>query len=107
MTRLLARATSRSADPELFAGLVQACRYAEYATRRSPRHAAPRRLDPSIRTSVAHAYLMNGDYRHAIEKDCEESNRSSRRLRWSSSVNGTKAGDAAISLKEAGLPHAG
>jgi hypothetical protein len=69
MTRLLARATSRSADPELFAGLVQACRYAGLCDASIAAHARARRLDPSIRTSVAHAYLMNGDYRHDIEKD--------------------------------------
>ena len=49
MTRLLARATIRSTDPELFAGLVQACRYRDYATRRSPRTLA---LDGSIPASA-------------------------------------------------------
>jgi serine/threonine protein kinase/tetratricopeptide (TPR) repeat protein len=71
MLRLLERANRRSADPELFAGLVQACRYAGLCDASIAAHAHARRLDPGIRTSVAHAYLMLGDYRHAIETDCE------------------------------------
>jgi serine/threonine protein kinase len=71
MLRLLQRATGRSADPELFAGLVQACRYAGLCDASIAAHARARRLDPGIRTSVAHAYLMSGDYRHAVDTDCE------------------------------------
>jgi serine/threonine protein kinase len=71
MLRLLERANRRSADQELFAGLVQACRYAGLCDASIAAHARARRLDPGIRTSVAHAYLMLGDYRRAVETDCE------------------------------------
>jgi serine/threonine protein kinase/tetratricopeptide (TPR) repeat protein len=72
MIRLLERARQRSSDPELFAGLVQACRYAGLQRPAIAAHDHARRLEPQIRTAVAHAYLMIGDYEKAVAFDQDE-----------------------------------
>jgi serine/threonine protein kinase/tetratricopeptide (TPR) repeat protein len=72
MLRLLERVRQRSSDPELFAGLVQACRYAGLQRPAIAAHDHARRLDPQIRTAVAHAYLMTGDYDKAVAFDQDE-----------------------------------
>lgn len=72
MLRLLERARTRSADPELFAGLVQACRYAGLDRPAIAAYEHARRLDPQVRTAVAHAYFAAGEYEKAAETDLEE-----------------------------------
>jgi serine/threonine protein kinase/tetratricopeptide (TPR) repeat protein len=72
MLRLLDRARLQAADPELFAGLVQACRYAGLQRAAIAAHEQARRLEPRIRTAVNHAYLAAGDYERAIEFDQED-----------------------------------
>jgi non-specific serine/threonine protein kinase len=72
MLRLLHRARNRMHDPELFAGLVQACRYCGLLDESIAAYEHARRLDPGIRTSVAHAYLMRGDYERAIETTLDD-----------------------------------
>ena len=72
MLRLLERARERSSDPELFAGLVQACRYAGLQRPAIAAHEHARRLEPQIRTAVSHAYLMAGEYERAIETDQDD-----------------------------------
>jgi TolB-like protein len=72
MLRLLERARYRMHDPELFAGLVQACRYCGLLDESILAYECARRIDPSIRTSVAHAYLMRGDYPRAIDTDLDD-----------------------------------
>lgn len=72
MLRLLDRARVQSADPELFAGLVQACRYAGLDRPAIAAHDQARRLDSQIRTAVGHAYFMAGEYERAIETDQED-----------------------------------
>jgi len=72
MLRLLDRVRQRTSDPELFAGLVQACRYAGLQRPAIAAHDHARRLDPQIRTAVAHAYLMTGEYEKAIACDQDE-----------------------------------
>jgi hypothetical protein len=52
---------ARDARPELFAGLVQACRYCGLLDESIAAYDRARRVDPGIRTSVAHAFLMQGD----------------------------------------------
>jgi TolB-like protein len=69
MRRLLQRARMRSSDPEIFAGLVQACRYAGLQHPAITAHEHARRLDPHIKTAVAHAYMMTGAYDKAIAAD--------------------------------------
>jgi serine/threonine protein kinase/tetratricopeptide (TPR) repeat protein len=72
MLRLLERVRQRSSDPELFAGLVQVCRYAGLQRPAIAAHEHARRLEPQIRTAVCHAYLMTGEYEKAIAFDQDE-----------------------------------
>jgi hypothetical protein len=72
MQRLLERVRSRSADPELFAGLVQACRYAGLERPSIAAYEHARRLDPHVRTAVSHAYFAAGEYEKVIETDLED-----------------------------------
>jgi serine/threonine protein kinase/tetratricopeptide (TPR) repeat protein len=58
MVRLLGQARRRSTDPELFAGLVYACRYCGLLSASRRADARARRLDPSITTSVIHTLWM-------------------------------------------------
>jgi tetratricopeptide (TPR) repeat protein len=67
MTRLLQRAQIRTADPELFAGLVHACRYCGLLDASRAADEQARRLDKLIRTSVGHTHFMLGDYQRAHE----------------------------------------
>jgi serine/threonine protein kinase/tetratricopeptide (TPR) repeat protein len=67
MVRLLGRARPRRNDPDLFAGLVQACRYCGELEASVAAHRRARHLDPHVVTSVAHTYFLLGDYRKTIE----------------------------------------
>lgn len=71
MLRLIARARAGAGDPEIFAGLVHACRYCGLLDAAVSAYLHARRLDPDVRTSVAHAYWMLGEYEKAIESDQE------------------------------------
>ena len=59
--RLLGEATRHGNDPELFAGLVHACRYCGLYEESIAAHAEARRLDPNVPTSVEQTLLMTGD----------------------------------------------
>jgi eukaryotic-like serine/threonine-protein kinase len=72
MRRLLERARTHSADPDLFAGLVQSCRYAGLDRPAIVAYEHARRLDPQIRTAVSHAYFAAGEYEKVIETDLED-----------------------------------
>ena len=65
MRRLLQRAAT-VVDPEYFAGLVHACRYAGLLEASVAAHDEARRLDPTIPTSVVNTYQMLGDYEHVL-----------------------------------------
>ena len=67
MVRLLAHAESHPNDPELFAGLVQACRFCGLLDESVAAHQRARRLDSKAVTSVAHTYFLKGDYERALE----------------------------------------
>ena len=66
--RLLDRARERRADPQLFAGLVQACRYVGLLEASRAAHERARRLDPTIKTSVAYTSAIVGDYARAADE---------------------------------------
>ncbi|HKW99602.1 MAG TPA: protein kinase [Bryobacteraceae bacterium] len=66
MTRLIQRARTLSNDPELFAGLVHACRYCGLLEPSIAAHQRARRLDPNIPTSVSFTYFAMGDYPAAL-----------------------------------------
>jgi serine/threonine-protein kinase len=61
MIRLLGEAARHGNDPELFAGLVHACRYCGLNEQSIAAHAEARRLDPHIQTGVEQTFLMAGD----------------------------------------------
>jgi eukaryotic-like serine/threonine-protein kinase len=65
--RLVRRARQRRADPELYAGLVHACRYCGLLDASVAAHERARQLDPQMATSVAPTYWMLGEYERAIE----------------------------------------
>jgi TolB-like protein len=67
MHRLLQRARSRRNDPELFAGLVQACRYCDELDASLAAYFRSRLLDPRAITSVAHTYFMLGEYQKSLD----------------------------------------
>ena len=61
LRRLLGEATLHGNDPELFAGLVHACRYCGLYEQSIAAHAEARRLDPNVTTSVEQTLLMAGE----------------------------------------------
>ena len=65
MRRLLQRAR-RVVDPEYFAGLVHACRYAGLLEASVAAHEEARRLDPTVPTSVMNTLLMLGEYERLV-----------------------------------------
>ena len=67
MLRLVRRARQRRADPELYAGLVHACRYCGLFDASVAAHAHARRIDPQIATSVAQTHWIRGEFEQAIE----------------------------------------
>jgi eukaryotic-like serine/threonine-protein kinase len=60
MVRLVQEAILHTNDPELFAGLVHACRYCGLFDESIAAHAEARRLDPNIPTSIAGSLLLAG-----------------------------------------------
>jgi eukaryotic-like serine/threonine-protein kinase len=58
--RLLGEAGRHGNDPELFAGLVHACRYCGLYEQSIAAHAEARRLDPNVPTSFEQTLLMMG-----------------------------------------------
>jgi serine/threonine protein kinase/tetratricopeptide (TPR) repeat protein len=70
--RLLGRVRGRTSDPELYAGLVQACRYAGLLDASIAAFHRARRLDPAIPTSVAHSFFMRGEFEQAIAADNDD-----------------------------------
>lgn len=60
MVRLVERA--HTADPELLAGLVSACRYCGLLDASVAAHAGARDLEPTFHTSVGHTWFLQADY---------------------------------------------
>ena len=67
LLRLVRRARQRRADPDLFAGLVHACRYCGLLDASVAAHVRARHLDPHIATSVGPTYWMLGEFEQAID----------------------------------------
>src|SRR5262249_55296321 len=68
LMRLTARGVATGADPQLFAGLVQACRYCGLFEGSVGAHERARALDPQIATSVRHTFWLMGDYTRALQE---------------------------------------
>ncbi|HXK07442.1 MAG TPA: winged helix-turn-helix domain-containing protein [Verrucomicrobiae bacterium] len=67
MVRLLGQAAKNPNDPELFWGLVNACRYCGLLDESIRAHNRARRLDSKTMTSVAHTFFLLGDYERTLE----------------------------------------
>ena len=67
MQRLLRRAQA-AVDPEHFAGLVHACRYAGLLDASVAAHEEARRLDPTIQTSVLNTYALQNDWERIVRE---------------------------------------
>jgi TolB-like protein len=61
VARLLREAARHGNDPELFAGLVHACRYGGLFEQSIAAHEEARRLDPNVPTSVEQTVMMTCD----------------------------------------------
>jgi DNA-binding winged helix-turn-helix (wHTH) protein/tetratricopeptide (TPR) repeat protein len=70
MVRLIERA--HTADPELLAGLVSACRYCGLLDASSAAHWRARELDPTTRTSVGHTWFLQADYARVASVNISE-----------------------------------
>lgn len=62
-------------DPEIFTGLVIACRFCGLLDASLAADRQARRLDPAVRTSVMYTHFMLGDWERAIASDTDA-------LRW-------------------------
>jgi non-specific serine/threonine protein kinase len=70
--RLLTAAARHGNDPELFAGLVHACRYGGLFDEAIAAHAEARRLDPHIVTSYQQTLLTAGEYDRLLALDTSD-----------------------------------
>jgi tetratricopeptide (TPR) repeat protein len=66
LVRLLGEANRHGNDPELFSGLVHACRYCGLYQQSIAAHAEARRLDPNVFTSLEQTLLMTGDIERVL-----------------------------------------
>ena len=69
MVRLLDRVRLSPSEPELFAGLVHACRYCGLLDASEAADERARRLDPNVSTSIAQTYLQKREWDRAIAAD--------------------------------------
>ena len=67
LTRLLPRVRERRAEPQIYAALVHACRYAGLLDESLAAHERAVRLDPSVPSSVLHTYYMRGEYARVLD----------------------------------------
>jgi serine/threonine protein kinase len=70
MARLLTRTQSTN-DPEIFTGLVIACRFCGLLDASLAADRQARRLDPTVRTSVMYTHFMRGDWERAVASDTD------------------------------------
>lgn len=66
MVRLLREVELNANNPELFAGLVHACRYCGQLEASIAAHERARKLDRNAATSVAHTYFSLGQYENTL-----------------------------------------
>jgi serine/threonine protein kinase/tetratricopeptide (TPR) repeat protein len=67
LLRLLEQANKRGNDPELFSGLVHACRYCGLFEQSIAAHAEARRLDPNVPTGLEQTLLLSGDIERLLD----------------------------------------
>jgi serine/threonine protein kinase len=69
VARLLERVRMAASEPELFAGLVQACRYCGLLDASVAAYERARSLDPAVVTSAAQTFFLQGRWEEAIAAD--------------------------------------
>ena len=69
VARLLDRVRHRASEPELFVGLVHACRYCGLLDASVAAYDRARSLDPAVITSVAQTFALQGDWEKALATD--------------------------------------
>jgi serine/threonine protein kinase/tetratricopeptide (TPR) repeat protein len=69
LMRLLEQANRRGNDPELFSGLVHACRYCGLFDQSVAAHAEARRLDPNVPTGLEQTLLLSGDIARLMDTE--------------------------------------
>ena len=89
--RLLGEADRHGNDPELFAGLVHACRYCGLYEQSIAAHDEARRLDPNVPTSLEQTMLMTGDIERLLAVELPPLVGGRRRRRSGSSASGWRA----------------
>lgn len=67
MVRLLDRLRARGPHAEIYAGLVQACRFCGLLDQSAAAHAHAHRLDPALGTSVMHTYFVMRRYQDVVD----------------------------------------
>jgi serine/threonine protein kinase/tetratricopeptide (TPR) repeat protein len=72
MLRLLGLTRHGTADPDLYGGLVVACRFCGLLDASLEADRRARRIDPGVRTSVHYTYWMLGRYDQALLTDLED-----------------------------------
>jgi serine/threonine-protein kinase len=72
MVRLLERIRATPSEPELFAGLVHACRYCGLLDASEAAYERARRLDPHVLTSVPQTFLLKREWQRAIDIDASK-----------------------------------
>jgi eukaryotic-like serine/threonine-protein kinase len=72
VVRLLEQVKNGAADPNLFAGLVVACRFCGLLEASLAADRRARRIDPAIQTSVQYTYWALADYAQAALHDVED-----------------------------------
>jgi serine/threonine protein kinase len=71
MVHLLQQLSRQPAEPELYAALVHAARYCGLLDASVEAYESARRLEPGVRTTVAHTFLARGEYERAIAADLD------------------------------------
>jgi eukaryotic-like serine/threonine-protein kinase len=71
IVRLLEQASARPSDPEIYAGLVLACRYGGLLDSSLAAWTRAVRLDPAVQSSIAYTHWFRGDYQAALDHDTE------------------------------------
>jgi len=72
MLRLLGLTRHGAADPDLYGGLVVACRFCGLLDASLEADRRARRIDPGVRTSVHYTHWMLGHYEQALLTDLED-----------------------------------
>jgi TolB-like protein len=69
VARLLGRVSRSASEPELFAGLVQACRYCGLLEASVAAYDRAILLDPAVMTSAAQTFILMGEWERAMAVD--------------------------------------